>query len=228
MRPAVNVATTRVQRVLEVSIRDTIRSGEAIAWMAGSFGAALLMAIAILTCLGANEHGTDDALQATARFSFLLFWAAYSGSALAALFGPRWRFFKTSGRSFGLAFASAHLVHFGLVLWLCQIGAAPPLGSFVFFGIALLWTYILAILSVDWLHQAIGHKSWWWLSTIGLNYILFAFATDFTRFPFRTDPKHILAYLPFIILTIAAPVLRLTAWAQRMIGLLRQRPSPAR
>jgi hypothetical protein len=54
------------------------------------------------------------ALELTARWSFLLFWLAYAGNAVAILFGAQ----LAAGREFGLAFASAHLVHIGLVVWL--------------------------------------------------------------------------------------------------------------
>jgi hypothetical protein len=185
-------------------------------WMISAFCAALSLTVAVLTLLGTGEGGIDVALQLTARVSFLLFWPAYCGSAVAVLFGPRFEFFKRRARNFGLAFAAAHLVHIGLVGWLCQIGAAPPLYSFVFFGIALAWTYLLALLSADRLHQVIDHKCWWLLSTIGLNYIALAFAVDFMRFPFHGDARYVLGYVPFIILAILGPVLRVGAWCQRI------------
>ncbi|MGB9118854.1 hypothetical protein [Bradyrhizobium sp.] len=85
------------------------------------------------------------ALQMTARLSFLLFWPAFSAGAMTALFGPAFQPFKQRAREFGLAFASAHLVHIALVVWLTYIGAVPPRGTFVFFGVAALWTYLLAL-----------------------------------------------------------------------------------
>ena len=75
------------------------------------------------------------ALKATARLSFLLFWPAYVGGALTTLFGPAFEGLKQRGRDFGLAFASAHLVHIALVTWLVHIGAAPSIRTFVFFRI---------------------------------------------------------------------------------------------
>jgi hypothetical protein len=47
----------------------------------------------------------------TVRFSFLLFWPAYAGSALWALFGQTFLPLKRRGREFGLAFASVHRPH---------------------------------------------------------------------------------------------------------------------
>ena len=102
------------------------------AWMVCAFCAALGLAAVILGTLGADARGTDVALAATARLSFLLFWIAYAGSAIATLFGQTFQPFGQRAREFGLAFASAHLVHIGLVAWLCLIGAAPSVSTFVF------------------------------------------------------------------------------------------------
>jgi len=104
--------------------------------MAAAFCAALGLAALVLAALGTGERGTDVALQVTARFSFLLFWAAYTAGAMTALFGPAFEPIKRRAREFGLAFASAHLVHLALVAWLTYIGHVPPRGVFVFFGVA--------------------------------------------------------------------------------------------
>jgi hypothetical protein len=182
-------------------------------WMATAFCAALVLAALVIMRLGPGERGTDVALQLTARWSFLLFWPAYSGGALATLFGLDQ--LKRRARDFGLAFASAHLVHIGLVAWLCRIGAAPPIGSFVFFGIALIWTYLLALLSIDRLRQALGRRFWWLLNIVGLNYIALAFASDFLGFPVQGDAKYLIGYMPFVALSIAGPALRGAAFVKR-------------
>ena len=185
-------------------------------WMGSAFCAALGLAAAVLLTLGAGERGTDAGLQLTARLSFLLFWPAYAGRALTTLFGPMFRPLKQRGREFGLAFASAQLVHVGLVAWLCVIGAAPPLATFIFFGIALLWTYLLALASVGRLQRMLGPRGWWLLRVVGLNYIAFAFAVDFFKKPLLADTKQIIGYLPFAVLAVAGPLLRVVAFAQHM------------
>src|SRR5271168_2605062 len=124
--------------------------------MSSAFCVALGLAAAVLAALGADERGIQSALRATARLSFLLFWAAYSGSALASLFGRAFQPLKQRTREFGLAFASAHLVHLGLVAWLCMIGAAPDISVFIFFGIAVAWVYLLALFSIPRLQHALG------------------------------------------------------------------------
>src|ERR1700739_2690181 len=59
--------------------------------MGAAFLIAFVLAIIVLAVFGAGEHGTDLALRVTARWSFLLFWLAYAGRAMAWLCGPRAR-----------------------------------------------------------------------------------------------------------------------------------------
>jgi hypothetical protein len=53
-----------------------------------AFLVALALAVIILVIFGIGERGTAIALRATARWSFLLFWSAYAGGAIACLW-PR-------------------------------------------------------------------------------------------------------------------------------------------
>jgi hypothetical protein len=171
--------------------------------MASAFAAAATLAAAALVLFGAGERGTDIALKATARLSFLLFWLAYAGGGLAMLAGPGLQSLKRHGREFGLAFASAHLIHIALVVWLCWIGAAPDAGVFRFFLPPLVFVYILALFSIRRLRQALGRIGWWLLRTFAMTYIAYAFATDFWPYPLG-GAVHILEYLPFAVLSIAA------------------------
>jgi hypothetical protein len=188
-------------------------------WMISALGASLAVAGLVLATLGPGERGTHVALQSTARLSFVLFWLAYTGGALATLFGQAFKPLKHRAREFGLAFASAHLVHIALVVWLVYIGAAPSLGSFVFFGIAALWTYLLALASIPRLQQALGFAGWWLLRVVGLNYIAYAFAADFSRYPQFSGIKYLIGYLPFTVLSLAGPILCLAAFAQRKLNI---------
>jgi hypothetical protein len=185
-------------------------------WMGSAFGTAFILAAVVLAVLGAGERGTNAALAATARLSFLLFWAAYAGGALTTLFGAMFQPLKRRAREFGLAFAAAHLVHIGLVGWLCWIGSAPAVPVFLFFGVALIFTYLLALFSIGNLQQALGPRWWWLLRTVGMNYIAYAFFVDFMKYPLHGGIKHVVEYLPFVILAIVGPFLRLAAWTLRM------------
>jgi hypothetical protein len=194
-----------------------MRMGSSIAlWTGSAFCATLTLAAIVLTSRGVAESGTDAALFMTARLSFLLFWLAYTGSALTAIFGQIFLPLKKRAREFGLAFASAHLVHLGLVGWLCIIGAAPSVSVFVVFGAAAIWVYLLALFSIDQLRQTLGPTGWWILQVVGMNYILYAFAIDFIKPSLNGGFRHTVEYLPFVILAIAALTLRLGAVALRL------------
>jgi hypothetical protein len=187
-----------------------------VLWMLLAFCAAGGLAGLVLAALGFEERGTEVALQVTARFSFLLFWPAYAGGALATLFGSTFKPLKRHGRELGVAFASAHLIHIALVGWLIQIGAPPPWGTFVFFGIGVLWVYLLALFSIVRLQLMLGPKIWWLLRLTGLNYIAYAFATDFLRVSPTDSLKDLVEYFPFAALSVLGPALCLAAFMWRI------------
>ena len=193
-----------------------LRSISARWWIGTALGSNLILAGVILVVRGADVHGVSLALAATARVAFLWFFAAYTGGPLAALFGPRFQPLKILGRELGLAFAAALLVHLALVGWLCWIGAPPPFGVFAFFGPVAGLTFILAILSFGNLRAMIGTRSWQLMRIVAMNVILYAFLKDFLQHPLGDGIRHIVEYLPFVAMGIAAPLLRLTAWTLRI------------
>ena len=191
---------------------------KSLAWMGWAFAAALAITAVVLVLAGADNKGTRLALELTARFSFLLFFLAYAGNAIATLFGQE--NLKGKGREFGLAFASAHLVHIGLIVWLGIILGRVPLsgGLLLFFLIALLFTYFLAGLSFGGV-KALG-PAWPPLHFIAMNYILIAFGRDFLLpvihpKPAQVNLGHFAFYAPFLLISNAAPLLVLAAHARR-------------
>jgi hypothetical protein len=203
-----------------------MRKSIPVLWMGMAFGVALALVVAVFTILGTGEESTRVALDVTARWSFLLFWMAYAGGAIAALIGPPLAPLERRGREFGLAFASAHIVHIGLIVWLWRILGHVPLqgGLLVFFAIAIVWTYLLAVLSFGRLSEALGLRLWRLLMFLGLNYILLAFARDFVLGVVHSWEVHqyfwpLVKYVPFASMCIAAPLLRFAAAAQRRWGM---------
>jgi hypothetical protein len=179
-------------------------------WMRAAFGSALAVAVVTLALHGADNKGIRLALELTARFSFVLFWLAYAGGALATLF--RLDGLAGRGREFGLAFAAAHLVHVGLVIWLGTLMGRVPLsgGLLLFFLAGLFFAYLLAFLSFGGA-KALG-PLWRPLRFIGMNYILIAFARDFILpvlypKPTQYNVAHFIAYTPFAAACLAAPLL---------------------
>ena len=207
------------------------RKSVPVLWMAAAFGVALALAVVVLAIKGPDAKGITVALQVTARWSFLLFWMAYVGGALATLFGPALAPLARRGREFGLAFAAAHLVHIGLVAWLYQILNRLPLPGplSAFFAIGVVWTYLLAVLSFGGLSKALGPRHWRWLRFVGMNYILLAFARDFVPSVIHSGIAHqglwlVVDYVPFGVMSIAAPAFVFAAAARRRWG-MRQVPA---
>src|SRR3984957_16375658 len=184
-------------------------------WMAAAFAVGLVIIMIARWVEGPGER-VSVALRATARWSFLLFWLASAGPALATLFGPRFLPLARRARDFGLAFASAHLAHLGVVAWIYSTSVVVPLRStLIFFGIAVFCTYLLAILSWNHLSAILNPRAWRMVRTVGVEYIAFAFWTDFAIHTFTGGIVNFLVYLPFLVLAVAGPPLRLAAALKR-------------
>lgn len=191
-------------------------------WMGVAFGIALALAVVTLTAAGTEAKGIRVALRLTARWSFVLFWVAYTGRALTVLFGPALTVLAQRGREFGLAFAAAHVVHIGLVVWLSWVLARPPLSGalLVFFLVGIFWTYLLMALSFGGLSKVLGPWRWRLVRILGLNYILMAFSYDFVLSVVHSATMHqgfwrLAEYVPFAAMSIAAPLFCLAAGALR-------------
>jgi hypothetical protein len=200
------------------------RKSVPVLWIVTAFTVALGLAAVVLAVKGTDTNSLRIALRLTARWSFLLFWVAYSGRAINELFGPAFEPLGRRGREFGLAYAAAQLIHILLVVWLFQISSSPPLSVrlSIFFIVAIVWTYLLAVMSFGRLAEALGPRGWLALRIVGLNYILFAFAFDFVPPVIRSwnaqyGVWHLVEYIPFAAMSVAAPVLVLAAAAHRRV-----------
>jgi len=184
--------------------------------MLTAFAVALVIAIVSLTLRGAGEEGTVLGLRLTARWSYAWFWLAYTAAAWATVLGPRLRPLAKHARDFGLAFAAAHLVHVGLVVWLYQIAEHPPgRGSLVFFGVAVFFTYLLALLSFGWFAGRLSPRAVSVIRTVGVEYIALAFLVDFVSPPLTVSLKYAVTYGLFLALIVLG-------YAVRIIALLRR------
>jgi hypothetical protein len=185
------------------------------AWMAAAFVGSLVLAVAVLVVFGVGEHGTALALRVTARWCFLLFWLAYAGSAVTRFWGPRFAVLTRHGRAFGLAFASALLVHIALVLWLYFI-ATDQRTPMLFFWAGVLCTCALTLFSLPRLRDRIGPRLWRILVELALQYIALVFAVDFIVEPLQASgaDKYPLSYLPFVAMLLGGVALRFAAQIQ--------------
>jgi len=188
------------------------------AWMGGALVTAAVLGAAELARFGAGTHGTVNALRLTARCAYCFFWPAYAGGGLAVTFGPLFRPLARRGRELGLAFASAQSVHILLVAWLYAISPTPPLSGplAVFFGIAVVLMYVLALFSIPSLAARLPPTLWRALRILAMEYIALAFLRDFLQGAFDLDTKHLLEYTPFALLGLGALLLRLVGYAKAL------------
>jgi hypothetical protein len=186
-----------------------------LSWIITAFLIALASVAVVLAIFGVGERGTAIALRLTARWSFLLFWPAYTGSAMARLLGPRLAGLASRGRDFGLAFASAQVVHVGLVLWLFYL-APRANGGMVFFWIGILCTYLLALFSLPRLREILGPQLWRIFCTIAMEYITLVFAADFILIPLQASGlgKYPPSYLPFALMLVGGVGMRVASFAR--------------
>jgi len=157
-----------------------------------------------------------SAPRSTRRLNFFLFWPAYAGGALTALFGAVFAPLRDNGRNFGLAFAAALPVHLGLVVCLCAAGEPPDAKTFIIFGSAALSVYLLALLSIPYVRHLLPDRFWPPIRSLAINYIAFAFIRDFARHGIGSFQDMILygtgglrdslMYVPFPALAIVGPM----------------------
>jgi hypothetical protein len=182
--------------------------------MGGALAAAMVLVGAVLAVYGTGQEALRIGLGVSARWSFLLFWLAYSAGPIDKLFRPGLTALARRGRSFGLAFASAHLVHVALIIWLGLLINGLPLGGrrALFFGVGLFFTYLLAMLSFG-LAKGLNPVLWRGLMFVGMNYILVAFARDFVHgaLYIHQPAWRVLDYSVFASLCLGAPLLRIAA-----------------
>jgi len=194
-------------------------------WIAIPFAVALGIATAALASNGTDPKGLVNALQMTARWAFILFFMAYTGRAIATLFGSAFAPIARHGREFGLAYAAAMLVHVGLIVWIFHVSAKPPLGGkiLLFFLTGLAFTYALAVLSFGNLAQLLGPTGWRVFRIAAMNYIMFVFAFDFVPTTIRVltgsyGLQDRLKYAPFAAMSVAAPLLVIAAAVHTRLG----------
>ena len=189
-----------------------------LSWMGTAFVIAFASAATVLAIFGVGERGIAIALRVTARWSFLLFWSAYAGGAVAKLFGPRVAGVARRGRDFGLAFASAQTVHLGLILWLFYLAPGSN-GGMVFFWVGILCTYLLALFSLPRLREILGPRLWRISCTVAMEYITLVFAADFILIPLQASGlgKYPLSYLPFALMLVGGVGMRVASFARQQL-----------
>jgi hypothetical protein len=75
---------------------------------------------------------------------------------------------------------------------------------------------LLAVLSIQHVSTRLDPVTWRRLRLLGVEYISLVFIADFLKKPFHGGTANFVVYLPFVILALAAPLLRLAAWVKRL------------
>lgn len=159
-------------------------------------------------------------LRWTARWSFAWFLLASWSAALGVLFGARFRPLAARAREFGLAFASAHLVHVALVA-IMLYGATTPFARrpLYFFGVGVGFVYVMAFITLSArLRTLLGPHAWRAFRIIGIEYINYAYYTDFRGSTFHKGVVNLAIYAPFLALTMAGPVVRAAAYIKTALA----------
>ena len=184
--------------------------------VSSAFLMAAALAAAVLLLCGTRPLGVDKALGATARLAFVYFLLAYVGGALVTIFGTSFLPLAERGRDLGLAFSAVEVVHLTLVGRLCTLGAAPGRPTFIFFGTAAFFVFLLAVLSIKRVRQFLHPGLWWAIRLVGMNFIAVAFYADLSRNAFGGGLMHELYYTPFLLSLVVAAVCRLVASSIKM------------
>lgn len=160
---------------------------------------------------GTDEAGLRTLVRVTARVSFGIFMLVYTASAARRLLpGAATRWLLRNRRYLGLSFAIAHLLHLDAI-WLLSLllGDAFVMDPATLVGGGLAYLFVLAMAAtssqraVDWL----GARRWQTLHRVGLHWIWFVFAYDWTLYSVLTSP----AYLPLAALAWGGLGLRIAA-----------------
>ncbi|HVC52567.1 MAG TPA: hypothetical protein VND87_11145 [Stellaceae bacterium] len=198
-------------------------------WLALGFAAGLSAAVAALSLRGTGETGVQLGVILVARVAFVAFFPAYTAGALSRLVAlPALARLARHGRECGLAFAGALAVHLAMVGWLFVVAAKPPVGDAVIatFGLGALWAYVLTLFSVPRFGAVFATRTGRVFRTLGMEYIAALFLYDFVVLPLETGVSHPLEYAPFVLLSIAGPLIRLAALLRQGRGIRRYSPHP--
>jgi hypothetical protein len=87
----------------------------------------------------------------------------------------------------------------------------------IFFWVGILFTYLLALISLPQLRNVLGVRLWRVILNVGLEYIALVFAADFIIIPLQVSGfvSYPLSYVPFALMLLAGVAFRLGAFARQ-------------
>jgi DMSO/TMAO reductase YedYZ heme-binding membrane subunit len=168
------------------------------------------------------DHPWQVAARYTARLAFLIFLFPYTASSWHRLApSAASRFVMRRRRSFGLAFATAHTVHFSaLTTYQVAVREWPDGVTLIVGGGAFLVMWAMAATSNDAAVRALGPR-WRQLHKLGIHWLWFVFAFSYAG---RVAEGKLL-FVPLLAAALGGLALRLVVWRRARA---RRRAAPAR
>ena len=164
--------------------------------------------VAILAVQGVHEAGLRAVVRTSAQTSFVLFTAAFSASALYAMWpGPSTRWLLRNRRYVGVSFAVSHFIHLiAIIAAARELGDRFTLAPATVVGGGLAYVFIAAMTATSFDRPAawLGPRAWRRLHTVGGYYIWFIF---FISYAPRAAIQSI-SYAPFVFILLAVIALR--------------------
>ncbi len=156
------------------------------------------------------DEGWHMATRWTGRAGFPLLIAAYSASSLVRLWpGELTKALLRDRRWWGLGFAAAHTIHLAtLIAYMSITGASVSLLTIIGGGAGYALLYAMAFTSTHAAQRALG-RNWKRLHTVGIHFLWFIFAYDFTSLSFGS--QRMAFAIPAALVTWTALALRLVA-----------------
>ena len=184
--------------------------------MLGVAVSATIFCAAFLNTLGLTDEALGRLLRITARLAFLIFLVAFIARPLHGLFvTDTTRWLRRERRSFGLAFASMHTVHAGVIVLSANLN--PDFGLLAtrnaFGALVYLLILVMVITSFDGPARAIGAANWRRLHKTGLYVIGIAFLQ--TIVPRDSAELQDPARIALVMVTTAAILIRVAAYVKK-------------
>lgn len=191
-------------------------------WVVGAMLINVSLAIALLLVAGSDSDGTELALRATARISFVWFILAFVASPLDQLRPSRLSaWLVRRRRAIGVVFGLSMAIHVGFIsrLFVLHVPERPPMvtDADFFIGIpGLVLVALLTVTSAQAPRERLGEIAWKRLHTTGIWVVWTIFFLCLVDSVGRKTTNHpVLAYHTFIAVLLLALGLRVAAARQR-------------
>lgn len=197
--------------------RTSTLSGWKLTWT-------LIIAVAVFSVAAATSvggaSGANLGIRITARTSAILFLLAFTASSLYQLWPTATtKWIRRNRRYLGVAFAGSHVVHAFFIAATIVLNKArfdagverTPHGVYVVDFIAYAFVIAMTITSFDRVAKRMPYARWHRLHVTGSYVIWFAFFIAY----WRRGVTYTEFYGPFLIIVLAALVIRFIAKAQR-------------